>query len=150
MKLRLALGIGALALLIVGLVAWGGSLQRSVAGTIVAVGTQDLPLFAPDADDAGALMLCTPPGDWPAARRDLNGAVFVHVLPFTRVLDGRGWLLSSTSNFAGLHAGQQIQVWTTAETLNSWPPQVYAIKIEITGDTAAQAAPCQWQEGLRP
>jgi hypothetical protein len=147
MKQRLGLGIGFLALLIVGLVAWGGSLQRSVEGTVVAVGTGDLPLFEPDADDAGALVLCTPAGEWPAASRDLNGALFVHVLPFTRVLDGRGWLLSSASSFENLRPGQRIQVWTSEETSATRPPQVYAIKIEITGDDGSPAAPCRWDEG---
>lgn len=150
MKLRLALGIGFLALLIVALASWGSSLQRSVAGTVVAVGTGDLPLFAPDPDDAGALVLCTPAGEWPAASHDLNGALFVHVLPFTRVLDSRGWLLSSASSFENLRAGQQIQVWTSEETAATAPPQVYAIKIEITGDDGTPALPCQWQQGSSP
>jgi hypothetical protein len=147
MKLRLGLGIGFLALLIVGLVSWGGSLQRSVAGTVVAVGTENLPLFAPDSDDAGALVLCTPVGEWPAATRELNGVLFVHVLPFTRVLDGRGWLLSSASSFENLRPGQQIEVWTSQETSATWPRQVYAIKIEITGDAETSVAPCYWDEG---
>jgi hypothetical protein len=147
MKLRLALGIGFLALLIVALASWGSSLQRSVAGTVVAVGTDNLPLFAPDTDDAGALVLCTPAGEWPATNHELNGALFVHIQPFTRILDGRGWLLSSASSFEKLRPGQQIEVWTSDETTGTSPPQVYAIKIEITGDVGAPTAPCRWQEG---
>jgi hypothetical protein len=152
MKLRLGIGIGLLGLLIVGMVAWGSSTQRSISGTIVAVGKRDLPLFAPDAADTGALLLCTPAGDWPARSRELNGAVFIHVPPFARVLDGRGWLLSSTSRFEQLAVGQQIEVWTTDETLESWPPQVYAVKIEI-GDApkpGQAAGDCHWNDGLSP
>jgi hypothetical protein len=133
-------------------VAWGSSTQRSVSGTIIAVGTDHLPLFAPDADDAGALLLCTPAGDWPAHSRQRNGAVFVHVPPYARVLDSRGWLLSSTSRFEQLQIGQRIEVWTTDETLETWPPQVYAVKIEIdqAPESAEAAGACQWEEGLNP
>jgi hypothetical protein len=152
MKLRLALGIGALALLIVGMVAWGGSMQRSVDGTIVAVGAAGLPLFAPAADDLGGLVLCTPEGDWPSRSRAQNGAVFVHVLPFTRVLDARGRLLASAARFESLAAGQRIRVWTTDETVQTWPPQVYAVKIEIAGgpEPGGDPAACRWQTSDAP
>lgn len=143
MKLRLALGIGFLGLLIVGLVAWGGSTQRSITGTIVAVGADDLPIFAPAPAAAGALLLCTPEGEWPARGRELNGMLFVHVMQFTRVLDSRGRFLSSTARFDSLQVGQRIEVWTTEQTEQTDPRQVYAIKIEITGDGAG--GECRWQ-----
>lgn len=139
MKLRLALGIGALALLIVLMVSWNSSLQRSVEGTIVALGSEQLPGLAPDADDLGALLLCTPRGAWPAQTPDRGGSVLVHVLPFTRVLDGRGRFFTSTARFDTLQAGQRVQIWTTEQTLESQPPQVYAIKIQIVADDAAGA-----------
>jgi len=146
MKLRLALGVGALALLILGLVAWGSSTQRSIEGAIVAIGAEALPIAVDGGDDVATLMLCTPAGTWPAQRRDLDGAVLVHVLRFTHVLDARGRFLASASRFENLRPGQRVEVWTTDETLQSWPPQVYAVKIEIAGDAPSSDAPCHWQE----
>jgi hypothetical protein len=145
MKLRLGLGIGALALLIVGLAAWGSSMQRTVDGTIVVVGADGLPGFTPGPDDAGALLLCTPPGTWPAPSRAVSGEVLVHVLPFTRILDSRGRLLPATIRFEALQAGQHIEIWTTNQTEPTTPPQVYATKIQISGDVASGTAgePCQ-------
>jgi hypothetical protein len=145
MKLRLGLGIGALALLIVGLAAWGSSLQRTIDGTIVVVGVGSLPGFTLGPDEAGALVLCTPAGAWPARSPAESGQVVVHVLPFTRILDSRGRLLASTIRFESLEAGQQIEIWTTNQTEQTSPPQVYATKIEVTGTLASGAAgePCQ-------
>ncbi|HEX9370982.1 MAG TPA: hypothetical protein VF897_08250 [Roseiflexaceae bacterium] len=141
MRLRLALGIGALALLIVALVAWGGFTQRSVRGTIAAVGAGDLRQLTLGEDDVGALLLCAPDGGWPAAGQDRGGAVFVHVLPFTRVVDGRGRWMGMTARFESLRAGQRVQVWATNTAVASSPPQIYALKIQIDGDLAAGQAP---------
>ena len=150
MKLRLALGVGALALLIVGLVAWGGSTQRSIEGTLVAVGAEGLPAFAARADDAVAMLLCTPQGSWPARGRELNGAVIVHVLPFTRVLDARGRFLAAASRVEDLRAGQRVVIWTTETTVKTWPPQVEAVKVEIAGAVDQPIAPCRWEERQSP
>jgi hypothetical protein len=136
MKLRLALGVGALALLIVGLVAWGGFVQRSVIGRIIVVGVEHVPPFARRQDDVGALLICARRGAWPEPASDRDRAVFVHVLPFTRMLDGRGRFLTTAAHFESLRAGQRVQVWTTDDTLASTPPQVDAVKIQIDADPA--------------
>lgn len=150
MKLRLALGVGALALLILGMMAWSSATQRSVDGTLVAIGAEHLPVFAARADDATVLLLCTPQGSWPARSRELNGAVIVHVLPFTRVLDTRGRFLAAASRIENLQAGQRVVVWTTETTVKTWPPQVDAVKIEIAGAADRPLAPCRSEERQSP
>lgn len=150
MKLRLALGVGALALLILGLVSWGSSTQRSIEGNLVVIGAERLPSFATRAGDAAVLLLCTPQGSWPARGRELNGAVVVHVLPFTRVLDTRGRFLAAASRIENLQAGQRVVVWTTETTVKTWPPQVDAIKVEIAGAADQPLVPCRWEERQSP
>jgi hypothetical protein len=76
----LALGVGALALLIVGMASWDGFDQPTLSGHILIVGPAGLPPLAAGEDDVAAFSLCVPRG----------GTLFVHVLPFTRVLDARG------------------------------------------------------------
>jgi hypothetical protein len=132
--MRAALGIGALALLILGLLAWGGFDQPSMSGWIVVVDAAGVPPFGLGQDDVGALRLCVP----------RSGQQFVHVQPFTRVIDGRTRWIGRAARFESLQAGQRVRIWTTAATITSDPPQVYALKIEITGDLAAgeSDAPC--------
>jgi hypothetical protein len=127
MKLRLALGIGALALLIVGLAGWGGFDRPTLSGHILVVGPAGLPPLASGADDVGAFSLCVPRG----------GTLFVHVLPFTRVLDARGRLFTTATNVGALQPGQRIQIWTTEEPITFAPPQISAVKIKITGNAVA-------------
>jgi hypothetical protein len=128
--MRVALGIGALALLIVGLVAWGGFDQPALTGHVLVVG----PAGAGQ-DDSAAFSLCVPRG----------GTVLVHVLAFTRVLDARGRLFTTAAGFGMLRPGQRVQVWTTNEPITFSPPQVSAVKIKITADPieSQAAAPCQ-------
>ena len=127
MKLRLALGVGALALLIVGLVGWDGFDRPTLSGHILIVGPTGLPPLAGGEDDVGAFSLCVPRG----------GTLFVHVLPFTRMLDARGRLFTTTTNVGALQPGQRIQIWTTDEPITFGPPQISAVKIKITGNAIA-------------
>lgn len=127
MKLRLALGVGALALLSVGLASWDGFDQSTLSGHILVVGPAGLPPLAAGEHDVGAFSLCVPRG----------GTLFVHVLPFTRVLDARGRLFTTASNVGALQPGQRIQIWTTAEPITFTPPQISAVKIKITGNAVA-------------
>src|SRR5215207_5189321 len=106
MKLRLALGIGALALLIAGLSSWDGFDRPTLSGHILIVGPAALPPLTASEDDVGAFSLCVPRG----------GTMFVHVLPFTRVLDARGRLFTTTTSVAALQPGQRIQIWAIGET----------------------------------
>src|SRR6266540_3725054 len=97
MKLRLALGVGALALLIVGLASWGGFDRPTLSGHILIMEPATLSPLAADADDVGSFSLCVPRG----------GTLVVHVLPFTRVLDARGSLFTTTTNYAvSLHGAR--------------------------------------------
>jgi len=127
MKLRLALGVGALALLIVGLASWAGFDRPTLNGHILVVGPAGLPPLAAGEDDVGAFSLCVPRG----------GTLFVHVLPFTRVLDARGRLFTTATNVDALQPGQRIQIWTTEEPITFAPPQISAVKIKITGNAVA-------------
>jgi hypothetical protein len=133
--MRVALGIGALALLIVGLVAWGGFDQPALNGRVLVVGAAGLPPLAAGEDDIAAFSLCVPRG----------GTVYVHVLPFTRVLDARGRLFTTAADFDTLRPGLRVQVWTTNEPITFSPPQVSAVKIKITADPieGQASAPCQ-------
>jgi hypothetical protein len=131
MKLRLALGVGALALLIVGLASWDGFDRPTLSGHILVVGPAGLPQLAAGTDDVGAFSLCVPRG----------GTLFVHVLPFTRVLDARGRLFTTATNIAALQPGQRIQIWTTEEPITFAPPQISAVKIKITGNAVAGENP---------
>jgi hypothetical protein len=79
MKLRLALGIGALALLIAGLASWDGFDRPTLSGHILVVGPGALPPLTSAEDDVSTFSLCGPRG----------APLFVHVLPFTRLLDAR-------------------------------------------------------------
>lgn len=135
MKLRFALGVGALALLIVGLAGWGGLDRPTLSGHILIVGPAGLPALAEGEDDVGAFSLCVPRG----------GTLFVHVLPFTRVLDARGRLFTTAANVDALQPGQRIQIWTTEEPITFAPPQISAVKIKITGNAVAgeDAATCE-------
>ena len=146
MKLRIALGIGLLALLVAGLTAYGGFAQPSFSGRIVEPGALRLAAVPLAEGDIGGTYVCTPHGLWPARRYDLEGAVFVHITRFTRVLDGRGRFLTFPTGVDTLRAGQRVQLWTTETTLNSDPPQVYAVKIVIAADPPdeAVAEPCHW------
>src|SRR3954470_23191205 len=126
MKLRFALGVGALALLIVGLANWDGFDRPTLSGHILIMGPAGLPLAAGE-DDVGAFSLCMPRG----------GTLFVHVLPFTRVLDARGRLFTTAASVAALQPGQRIQIWTTEEPITFAPPQISAVKIKITGNAVA-------------
>ena len=126
MKLRLALGVGALALLIVGLASWDGFDRPTLSGHILIVGPAGLPQLAEDEAAIGAFSLCVPRG----------GTLFVHVLPFTRVLDARGRLFTTATSVAALQTGQRIQIWTTEEPITFAPPQISAVKIKITGNAA--------------
>jgi len=127
MKLRLALGVGALALLIVGLAGWEGFDRPTLSGHILIVWPAGLPQLAGDEDDVGAFSLCVPRG----------GTLFVHVLPFTRVLDARGRLFTTATSVAALQPGQRIQIWTTEAPITFAPPQISAVKIKITGNAVA-------------
>jgi hypothetical protein len=127
MKLRLALGVGALALLIVGMASWDGFDRPTLSGHILIVGLAGLPPLAASEDDVAAFSLCVPRG----------GILFVHVLPFTRVLDARGRLFTTATNVDALQPGQRIQVWTTEEPIIFAPPQISAVKIRITGNAVA-------------
>lgn len=134
MKLRLALGIGALALLIVGLAGLDGFDRPTLSGHIMVVGPAGLPPLAGGQDDVGAFSLCVPRG----------GILFVHVLPFTRLLDARGRLFTIATRVDALRPGQRIQIWTTEEPITFSPPQISALKIKITGNAVAgeDAAAC--------
>src|SRR4051794_31750628 len=100
MKLRLALGVGALALLIAGLASWDGFDRPTLSGHIVSAGA------ATSEDDIGAFSLCVPGG----------GTMMVHVLPFTRVLDARGRLFTTATTAAALQPGQRIQIWVLGDS----------------------------------
>jgi hypothetical protein len=149
MKLRLALGVGALALLMLGLLAFGGFAQPSFEGRIV--GAAGLPTFALDKGDIDGLYVCTDRGLWPAPTRDLDGVVFVHITQFTRAIDQRGRLFTIPVNPDKLRPGQRVKVWTTRETLESFPPQVYGVRIAISADPPAGALNelCHWSDGLK-
>ena len=127
MKLRLALGIGALALLIVGLAGWDGFDRPTLSGHILIVGPAGLPPLTEGENDVGAFSLCVPRG----------GTLFVHVLSFTRVLDARGRLFTTATSVAALQPGQRIQIWTTEEPITFAPPQISAVKIKITANAVA-------------
>ncbi len=139
MKLRLALGVGALALLIVGLAGWDGVDRPTLSGHILVVGPAGLPRLTAGAEDVGAFSLCMPRG----------GTLFVHVLPFTRVLDARGRLFTTATNAGALQPGQRIQIWTTEEPIIFAPPQISAVKIKITGNAVAgeNAGTCEISVG---
>jgi len=126
MKLRLALGVGALALLIVGLANWDGFDRPTLSGHILIVGPAGLPLAAGE-DDVGTFSLCVPRG----------GTLFVHVLPFSRVLDARGRLFTTATSVDALQPGQRILIWTTEAPITFAPPQISAVKIKITGNAVA-------------
>ena len=131
MKLRLALGVGALALLIVGMASWGGFDRPTLSGHILIVGPAGLPPLTAGADDVGAFALCVPRG----------GTLLVHVLPFTRVLDARGRLFTTATTVSALQPGQRIQIWATEEPIAFAPPQISAVKIKITGNAVAGENP---------
>jgi hypothetical protein len=131
MKLRLALGIGALALLIVGLAGWDGFDRPTLSGHILVVGPAGLPPLSVEADDVAAFSVCVPRG----------GTLFVHVLPFTRVLDARGRLFTTAANVSALQPGQRIQIWTTQKPITFAPPQISAVKLKITGNAVAGEDP---------
>jgi hypothetical protein len=135
MKLRLALGIGALALLIVVLASWHGFDRPTLSGRILVVGPADLPPLTNGEDEITAFSLCVPRG----------GILFVHVLPFTRVLDARGRLFTTAAQVDALRPGQRVQIWTTEEPIIFSPPQISAVKIKITGNAVAgeDAAACE-------
>jgi hypothetical protein len=121
MKLRLALGVGALALLIAGLASWDGFDRPTLAGHIVTVGP------ATSEDDIGAFSLCVPGGE----------TMMVHVLPFTRVLDARGRLFTTATTVAALQSGQRIQIWVLGGPSTDVPQQLSALKIKITANAVA-------------
>jgi hypothetical protein len=133
--MRIALGIGALALLIVGLAAWGGCDRPTLSGRIITVGGASMPHLASGEEDVEAFSLCVPRG----------GVLFVHVLPFTRVLDARGRLFTTAARVDSLRPGQRVQIWTTQEPVIFSPPQISALKIRITADGGEGDvdAPCQ-------
>ena len=131
MKLRLALGVGALALLIVALAGWGGFDRPTLSGRILIVGGANLPPLAAGQDDIGAFSLCVPRG----------GTLFVHVLPFTRVLDARGRLFTTAARVDALQPGQRVQIWTTEDPITFPPPQITALKIKITANAVAGEDP---------
>jgi hypothetical protein len=126
MKLRLALGVGALALLIAGLASWDGFDQPALSGHILVVRPAGLPPLASAEDDIGTLSLCGPRGT----------AFLVHVLPFTRVLDARGRLFTTATNVAALQAGQRIQIWAIGEP-SAVSQQISAVKIKIVANAVA-------------
>jgi hypothetical protein len=123
MKLRLALGLGALALLIAALAAWDGFDQPTLSGQILAL----------SASEAGAatFSLCVPRA----------GTLSVQVLPFTRVLDARGRLFTTAARLDALQPGQRVQIWTTDEPLDPSTRQITAVKIKITGNTVPDEDP---------
>ena len=127
MKLRLALGLGALALLIAGLASWDGFDRPTLSGHILVVGPAGLPALAAGEADVGAFSLCVPRG----------GTLFVHVLPFTRVLDARGRLITTATSAAALQPGQRIQIWTFGEPSAGALPQIAAVKIKIIANAVA-------------
>ena len=127
MKLRLALGIGALALLIAGLASWDGFDRPMLSGHILAVGPAELPPPTGGEDDVAAFWLCMPRG----------APIYVHVLSFTRVLDARGRLFTTATSAAALQPGQRIQIWTIGESSAAAPQQISAVKIKITANAAA-------------
>jgi len=127
MKLRLALGIGALALLIAGLASWDGFDRPTLSGHILVVGPAGLPPLTASEDDVGSFSLCGPRGV----------TLFVHVLAFTRVLDARGRLFTSAMSVATLQPGQRIQIWTIGEPSAGAPQQISAVKIKIIANAVA-------------
>jgi hypothetical protein len=127
MKLRLALGIGALALLIVGLASWDGFDRPTLSGHILVLGPAGLPPLAGTEDDVATFSLCMPRGD----------PVYVHVLSFTRVLDARGRLFTTATSASALRPGQRIQIWTIGQPSADTPQQISAVKIKITANAAA-------------
>jgi hypothetical protein len=127
MKLRLALGIGALALLIAGLAGWSGFDRPTLSGRILRISSTDLPAPSAGQEDIEAFSLCVPPA----------GTMFVHVLPFTRVLDARGRLFTTATRMEALRPGQRVQIWTTQESIASSPQQITAVKIKITANAVA-------------
>jgi len=127
MKLRLALGVGALALLIVGLASWDGFDRPMLSGHILVVGPAGLPPLTASEDDVGAFSLCGPRGT----------TLFVHVLSFTRVLDARGRLFTTATSAAALQPGQRIQIWTFGEPSAGALPQIAAVKIKIIANAVA-------------
>src|SRR5262245_44112964 len=131
MKLRLALGIGALARLLVGLASWDGVDRPTLSGRILVVGPADLPPLTDGQDEIEAFSLCVPRG----------GILFVHVLPFTRVLDARGRLFTTAAKVDALRPGQRVQIWTTEEPIIFSPPQISAVKIKITGNAVVGEDP---------
>jgi hypothetical protein len=140
MKLRLALGIGALALLIAGLASWDGFDRPTLSGHILMIGPAALPPLTAGEDDIGAFSLCVP-----------RGTMFVHVLPFTRVLDARGRLFTTTTSVAALQPGQRIQIWTIGETNGAASQQLSALKIKITANAVAgeDVATCEPSNKLK-
>jgi hypothetical protein len=135
MKLRLALGIGALALLIAGLASWDGFDRPTLSGHILIVGPAGLPPLTAGEDDVGTFSLCGPGG----------AHLFVHVLSFTRVLDARGRLFTTATSVAALRPGQRIQIWTIGEPSAVAPQQITAVKIKIIANAVAgeNAATCE-------
>jgi hypothetical protein len=127
MKLRLALGIGALALLIAGLASWDGFDRPTLSGHILVLGPDRLPPLTGVEDDVATFSLCMPRGE----------PIFVHVLSFTRVLDARGRLFTTATSAAALRPGQRIQIWTIGEPTVATPQQISAVKIKITANAAA-------------
>ncbi|HEU5101236.1 MAG TPA: hypothetical protein VFU22_19565 [Roseiflexaceae bacterium] len=132
MKLRLALGLGALALLIAALAAWDGFDQPALSGRILELSGADLPALASDGGGA-AFSLCVPRA----------GTLSVHVLPFTRVLDARGRLFTTAARLDALEPGQRVQIWTTDEPAGAAPREITAVKIKITGNASAGADPAE-------
>src|SRR6476659_4087506 len=116
MKLRLALGVGALALLIVGLASWDGFDQPTLSGHILVVGPAGLPPLMASEEGVGSFSLCGPRGT----------ILFVHVPAFTRVLDARGRLFTTATSVAALQPGQRIQIWTIGEPSAGAPQQISA------------------------
>jgi hypothetical protein len=127
MKLRLALGVGALALLIVGLAGWDNFDQPTLSGRILLISSTDLPAPSAGQEDSEAFSLCVPRA----------GTLIVHVLPFTRVLDARGRLFTTAARLDALRPGQRVQIWTTQEPSVLSPPQITAVKIKITANAVA-------------
>jgi hypothetical protein len=127
MKLRLALGLGALALLIAALAAWDGFDQPTLSGRILMLSGADLPALSAGDAGAAAFSLCVPRA----------GVLAVQVLPFTRVLDARGRLFTTAARLDALQPGQIVQLWTTDEPLGASPRQITAVKIKITGNGSA-------------
>lgn len=130
MKLRLALGLGALALLIAALAAWDGFDQPTLSGEILVLSSTDLPALAEEGGRE-AFSLCVPGA----------GVLSVQVLPFTRVLDARGRLFTTAARLDALQPGQRVQIWTTDEPAGAAPREITAVKIKITGSAGAEAEP---------